>query len=48
MLDQGNSRILVIGHQDFVNYDPSMAQVVFENYYKYEPILNEAFTQFMR
>lgn len=48
MFEQSNSRTLVINNQDFINFDENVAQVVFENYYKYEPILNEAFTQFMR
>ena len=29
MFEDGNTRTLVIGNQDFINFDQNMAQVVF-------------------
>lgn len=48
MVENNHSRILVIGHQDFINYSQDLAQIVFESYYKYEPLLNLALTQFIK
>ena len=42
------SRLLVIGFRDFNAHNPDLANMIFNEYYKYEPVLNEALTDFMR
>lgn len=42
-----NRHTMVISFHDFMRFSPDMAQLVFTEYYKYEPTLNEALTTFM-
>lgn len=40
-------RTLLISLSDFLNYNHELAGTVFDEYYKYEPYLNQALTEFM-
>lgn len=46
MINNGR-HTLVISLADFLKYDLYLAQTLFNEYYKYEPILNQAVTEFM-
>ena len=43
MLDAGKHQ-LVIDYQDFISFNCELANLIFDEYYKYEPMLNQALT----
>jgi DNA replicative helicase MCM subunit Mcm2 (Cdc46/Mcm family) len=45
---QNTSHHVLFVFRDLVNYNQQLANLIFDEYYKYEPVLNEALTQFMR
>lgn len=38
---------LMFSFRDLLHHNQELASLIFENYYKFEPIINEALTQFM-
>jgi DNA replication licensing factor MCM6 len=38
---------IVFGFKDLLHYNSELAALIFSEYYKFEPIINEAFTQYM-
>jgi DNA replicative helicase MCM subunit Mcm2 (Cdc46/Mcm family) len=47
ILDSGK-HLIVISYQDFITHNSELASTIFEEYYRYEPHLNDAFTHLMR
>ena len=47
-MSNNSSHLLIISFQDFTSYNPDLATLIFSEYQKYEPILNEALTTYMK
>lgn len=45
LFSTGN-RLLVIAYEDLVYFSLEFANLIFDEYYKYEPLLSQALTQF--
>jgi len=46
IVNQGK-HTMTINYSDFLNYNTDLASAVFNEYYKYEPHLNQALTEWM-
>ena len=43
-----NRHLLVIAHQDLISFNNELANLLFDEFYKYEPLLNATLTQFIK